>query len=84
MMDAMGARGDVMVNDNAQRPLDSEWPAEQIAALNDAVQGRTVEALEVGQANDHQYVLITFTDGLQLRVECERLKMVDPIEPQHI
>jgi hypothetical protein len=55
-----------------------------MAAINDAVKDRTIETLEVGQASDHQYVLITFADGLRLRIECEHLKAVDPIEPQHI
>ena len=84
MMQVMGARGDAMADDNAQSLFALEWPAEQIAAISDAVKGRTVEALEAGQAGDHQYVVITFADGLQLRVECDRLKAVDPIEPQHI
>lgn len=84
MMNAVGARGYVMADDNAQRAFDLQWPAEQVAAISDAVKGRTVEALEIGEAADHQYVVITFADGLQLRVECDRLTAVDPIEPQHI
>ena len=68
----------------AQSPFDLEWPAEQIAAINDAVKGRSVESLEIGDAGGYQYVLITFADGLQLRIECNHLEDVDAIEPQHI
>jgi len=67
--------------DNDQSRFAQTWPAEQIAAINDAVKGRTVEGLEI---QDARHVLITFADGLQLRIECERLEAVEPIEPQHI
>ena len=73
-----------MADDESRSLFDQEWPAELIAAISDAVRGHTVEELEVKDAGSYQCVLITFADGLQLRIECERLKVVDPIEPQHI
>jgi hypothetical protein len=74
-----------MNDDNLQSAFDVEWPAEQIAAINEAVRGRTVESLEIHDAGaGHQHVLITFADGLQLRIECGDLEAVEPIEPQHI
>jgi hypothetical protein len=73
-----------MDKEKLQSAFDLEWPAEQIAAINDAVKGRTAESLEVHDTGGCQHVLITFEDGFQLRIDCERLKAVDPIEPQHI
>ena len=73
-----------MDDDKAQSPFEQEWPAEQVAAINEAVKGRTVESLELHDAGSYQYVLIVFEDGFQLRIDCERLKDVDPIEPQYI
>jgi hypothetical protein len=67
--------------DNDQSRFAQNWPAEQIAAINDAVKGHTVEGLEIYDARS---ILITFADGLQLRIECEGLKAIEPIEPQHI
>ncbi len=73
-----------MEKEKLQSSFDVEWPAEQVAAISDAVKGRTVESLEIHDAGGYQYALITFEDGFQLRIDCERLKAVDPIEPQHI
>jgi hypothetical protein len=73
-----------MDGDKVQSAFDVEWPAEQRAAINDAVKGRTVESIEIHDASGYQFVLITFEDGFQLRIDCERIKAVDPIEPQHI
>lgn len=65
--------------------VQSEWPAEHIAAVNEAVRGHAVESLEVQAAGaGTQHILITFADGLQLRIECEHLRAVEPIESQHI
>jgi len=70
-----------MADDNTE----SQWPAEHIAAVNEAVRGHTVESLEVHEAGTgHQHILITFADGLQLRIVCQDLGAVEPIEPQHI
>lgn len=74
-----------MAVDKDRTPFDEQWPAVQIAAINEAVKGHTVEELEIYDAGGgHQTVLITFTEGMQLRIECEHLKVVDSIEPQHI
>lgn len=73
-----------MDQEKAQNTFDTKWSAEQIEAINDAVKGRAVEGLEIGDRGDHQFVLILFADGLQLRIECGHLEAVDPIEPQHI
>lgn len=73
-----------MDKDKVQSAFDAEWPAEQIAAINDAVKGRTVENIQMYDAGGYQSVLITCEDGFQLRIDCERLKAVDLIEPQHI
>ena len=68
----------------AKSNSDFDWTPEQIDAISEAVNGRTAESLDIQDATDYQLVVITFADGLQLRIECDHIKAVDPIEPQHI